>query len=66
MNQKKEAGGALGARGVQIGRPWVYALAGRGQAGVAQILQLFEAEIRVAMALCGVTNIRAITRDLLA
>jgi|JI10StandDraft_1071094.scaffolds.fasta_scaffold38155_2 L-lactate dehydrogenase (cytochrome) len=57
---------ALGASGVQIGRPWVYALAGRGQAGVAHILQLFEAEIRVAMALCGVTSIRAVTRDLLA
>ena len=57
---------ALGANGVLIGRPWVYALAGRGQAGVAHILQLFEAEMRIAMALSGVTRIDAVTRDLLA
>ncbi len=56
---------ALGADGVLIGRSWVYALAGRGQAGVAHVLQLFEAEMRIAMALSGVTEVSAITRNLL-
>lgn len=57
---------ALGANGVLVGRPWVYALAGRGQAGVAHVLELFEAEMRLAMALAGVTKVGAITRDLIA
>jgi L-lactate dehydrogenase (cytochrome) len=49
-----------------IGRPWVYALAARGQAGVAHVLQLLEAEMRVAMALTGVTRISGITPDIVA
>ncbi len=48
---------ALGAKGVLLGRAWVYALAGGGQAGVAHLLQLIEAELRVAMALTGTTRI---------
>jgi L-lactate dehydrogenase (cytochrome) len=56
---------ALGARGVLLGRAWAYALAGGGQAGVTHMLQLIDAEMRVAMALTGVTRIDAITRDTL-
>jgi L-lactate dehydrogenase (cytochrome) len=56
---------ALGARGVLLGRAWVYALAGGGQAGVAHMLQLVEAEMRVAMALTGCTRIQDITREAL-
>ena len=48
---------ALGAKGVLLGRAWAYALAARGEAGVAHMLQLVEAEMRVAMALTGVTRI---------
>jgi L-lactate dehydrogenase (cytochrome) len=48
---------ALGAQGVMLGRAWVYALAGGGQAGVAHVLQLIEAEMRVAMSLTGCTRI---------
>ncbi len=48
---------ALGADGVLIGRAWAYALAGRGEAGVSHVLDLIAAEMRVAMALCGVTRI---------
>ena len=57
---------ALGADVVMMGRPWVYALAGNGQAGVAHLLRLIEAEIRVAMALTGATSIGAIDRNILA
>ena len=56
---------ALGADSVLIGRAWVYALAGRGQAGVEHILQLIEDEMRVAMSLTGQTRIGAIDRDIL-
>lgn len=56
---------ALGARGVLLGRAWVYALAAAGQHGVAHMLQLMEAEIRVAMALTSCVSIDKITRDAL-
>jgi L-lactate dehydrogenase (cytochrome) len=56
---------ALGAKTVLLGRAWAFALAGGGEAGVAHLLQLIEAEMRVAMALAGVTSIGAITRDIL-
>lgn len=56
---------ALGASGVLLGRAWVYALAARGQEGVAHVLDLIDAEMRVAMALTGVTRISDITRDIL-
>ena len=57
---------ALGADAVLLGRAWVYALAAAGQTGVAHVLQLVEAEMRVAMALTGCTNIAAIDRSRLA
>lgn len=56
---------ALGAKGVLLGRAWAYALAGGGQAGVAHMLRLVEAEMRVAMALTGCTRIDAIDRSIL-
>ena len=54
---------ALGARAVMIGRPWVYALAARQQAGVSELLAMFAHEMRVAMALSGCTRIADISRD---
>ena len=56
---------ALGAKGVLLGRAWVYALAARGEAGVTHMLQLMEAEMRVAMALTGCTSIDRITPEAL-
>lgn len=56
---------ALGAQGVLLGRAWVYALAARGELGVTHMLQLIEAEMRVAMALTSCTSIDQITRDAL-
>jgi len=57
---------ALGARGVLLGRAWVYALAARGEAGVAMLLELITKEMVVAMTLTGVNRIDAIDRSLLA
>jgi len=56
---------ALGAKGVLIGRPWVWAMAGRGQQGVTDLLAVFQQEISVAMALMGVNRIADITPDLI-
>jgi len=56
---------ALGADFVLIGRAWAYALASRGQAGVAHVLELIEAEMRVAMALTGCTDVRAMGAELI-
>lgn len=55
---------ALGARGVLLGRAWVFGLAGAGEAGVAHVLRLIETEMRVAMTLTGAARIDEITRAL--
>ncbi|KQY32767.1 alpha-hydroxy-acid oxidizing enzyme [Caulobacter sp. Root487D2Y] len=57
---------ALGAKGVLLGRAWVYALAARGGPGVSQLLDLIEKEMRVAMALTGVNTLAEIDRSILA
>jgi L-lactate dehydrogenase (cytochrome) len=57
---------ALGAKGVLLGRAWAYALSARGEAGVAQMLDIVEAELRVAMQLTGVTSIAKVDRAILA
>ena len=57
---------ALGADFVLLGRAWAYALAAGGQPGVAHVLKLIEAEMRVAMALTGCTRIDRIDRSALA
>ncbi|MEI4507360.1 FMN-dependent L-lactate dehydrogenase LldD [Sphingopyxis sp. CCNWLW253] len=56
---------ALGAKGVLLGRAWAYALAAGGEAGVTRMLQLIEAEMRVAMALTGARTIKDINQDIL-
>jgi L-lactate dehydrogenase (cytochrome) len=57
---------ALGADAVMLGRAFVYALAAGGQAGVENLLDLFEKEMRVAMTLTGAKSVEGITRDMLA
>jgi L-lactate dehydrogenase (cytochrome) len=57
---------ALGADFVLLGRAWAYALAARGGEGIAHVLKLIEAEMRVAMALTGCTTISEIGADTLA
>jgi len=50
---------------VLMGRGWAYALAARGHAGVAHVLKLIEAEMRVAMALTACTSIDQINEQIL-
>ncbi|MGU3625624.1 FMN-dependent L-lactate dehydrogenase LldD [Comamonas sp. C24C] len=56
---------ALGADCTMIGRAFVYALAAEGEAGVTNLLNLLEKEMRVAMTLTSVKNVSEITGDLL-
>jgi len=56
---------ALGADFVLLGRAWAYALAAAGEAGVAHVLELIDAEMRVAMALTGCTRIGEVNREVL-
>jgi len=57
---------ALGADAVMIGRAFIYALAARGEAGVAELLTLFATEMRVAMTLTGAKSIADLDRGALA
>lgn len=57
---------ALGAKGVLLGRAWAYALAAEGGAGVETLLDLFAAEMRIAMALTGVTRVEQIDAGILS
>ncbi|KHS91825.1 lactate dehydrogenase [Pectobacterium brasiliense] len=54
---------ALGADGVMLGRAFVYALAAAGEAGVVNLLNLIEKEMRVAMTLTGAKSTADITTD---
>lgn len=48
---------ALGARGVLVGRPWILALAGGGEAGLRALLATWREELRRTMALAGVARV---------
>ena len=56
---------ALGARAVLVGRPWAWAVAARGQAGVQHMLEVFKADIDTALGLTGQTSINDIDRSAL-
>ena len=55
---------ALGAQGVLIGRPVLWALASGGAEGVRRLLRALTHELVLAMALCGAPSIADISRDL--
>jgi L-lactate dehydrogenase (cytochrome) len=56
---------SLGGDFVLLGRAWAYALAAKGQAGVAHVLKLIDAEMRVAMALTGCTRVDQLNSEIL-
>ena len=49
---------ALGAKGVMIGRPYIYGLGAMGQAGVTMSLDIIRKELDMTMALCGLRDIK--------
>ncbi|MFA0112567.1 FMN-dependent L-lactate dehydrogenase LldD [Vibrio sp. 10N.261.46.E11] len=54
---------AMGADCTLLGRCFVYALAAQGQAGVENLLDLYDKEMRVAMTLTGAKTIKDLTRE---
>ena len=55
---------ALGAKAVLIGRPYAWALAADGEAGVSKILELLREELVSAMLASGCPNVGSIDRSL--
>lgn len=49
---------ALGAKGVYIGRPYLYGLGAMGKPGVTKVLDIIRNELDVTMALCGERDIQ--------
>jgi L-lactate dehydrogenase (cytochrome) len=56
---------ASGAKGCFLGRAWAYALAAKGEQGVAHVLSIIRQEMMMAMALTGCTDVRHAERDML-
>ncbi len=56
---------ALGARAVLIGRPYAWALAADGEAGVAKVIELFREELQNAMVATGCAKVSDIDASLI-
>ncbi|MBB5220238.1 L-lactate dehydrogenase (cytochrome) [Amaricoccus macauensis] len=56
---------ALGAKGVYIGRPFLYGLGAGGRDGVTRALEILKRELDITMALCGRRDIRTIGPEIL-
>ena len=56
---------ALGAKGVYVGRAWLYALGAMGEAGVTKALEIIHKELDLTMAFCGKTDINAVDEGIL-
>jgi L-lactate dehydrogenase (cytochrome) len=56
---------ALGAQGVMIGRAWVWGLAGRGEVGVAHVLELLRKQMTTTMILAGCDDVRKLGPEML-
>ena len=56
---------ALGARGVYIGRAFLYGLGAMGEAGVTKALEMIHRELDLTMAFCGRTQIDTVDETIL-
>jgi L-lactate dehydrogenase (cytochrome) len=56
---------ALGARGVYIGRPFLYGLGALGEEGVSKCLDIIRNELDLTMAFCGRRDIQDVDRSIL-
>ncbi|MGP1677929.1 MAG: alpha-hydroxy acid oxidase [Burkholderiales bacterium] len=56
---------ALGAKGVFIGRAFVYGLGAMGEAGVTRCLDLIRNELDITMAFCGLRDVKQVDRSIL-
>lgn len=56
---------ALGAKGTYIGRAFLYGLGAMGEAGVTACLNIIRKELDTTMALCGLTDVKQVDRNIL-
>jgi L-lactate dehydrogenase (cytochrome) len=56
---------ALGAKGVYIGRPFLYGLGAMGEPGVTKCLEIIRNELDLTMAFCGLRDVNLIDRNVL-
>ena len=56
---------ALGAKGVYIGRSFLYGLGAMGEAGVTRTLEIIQKELDLTMAFCGITDVRKVDESIL-
>lgn len=56
---------ALGAKGVYVGRPFLYGLGAMGEAGVTRCLEIIRNELDLTMAFCGRRDVRQVDRSIL-
>ncbi|NVD97339.1 alpha-hydroxy acid oxidase [Massilia sp. BJB1822] len=56
---------ALGAKGVYIGRPFLYGLGAMGEQGVTRCLDIIRNELDLTMAFCGLRDVRQVDRKIL-
>jgi len=56
---------AMGAKGVHIGRAYIYGLGAYGEAGVTKALEIIHEEMDLSMALCGRRDVKKLDEDIL-
>ena len=56
---------AMGARGVYIGRSYIYGLGAMGEKGVSKALEIIHRELDLSMAFCGHRDIEQVDRSIL-
>lgn len=56
---------ALGARGVYIGRPFLYGLGAMGRPGVTKCLDILRNELDLTMAFCGLRDLQQVDKKIL-
>jgi L-lactate dehydrogenase (cytochrome) len=56
---------ALGAKGVYIGRPFLYGLGAGGEAGVTKCLDIIRNELDLTMAFCGLRDVNLVDKNIL-
>jgi len=56
---------ALGARGVYVGRPFLYGLGAQGEAGVTRCLEIIHKELDLTMAFCGLRDVQHVDKRIL-
>lgn len=56
---------ALGAKGVYLGRAFLYGLGAMGEKGVSQCLEIIRKELDLTMAFCGVTDVKKVDKNIL-